>query len=53
MQEINEFDEKNKSSLGAYEIKSSEGDPQVNLIATGSEVSLALDVLEELKNRSH
>ena len=46
----NEFDEKNKSSLGAYEIKSSEGDPQVNLIATGSEVSLALDVHEELKN---
>ena len=46
----NEFDEKNKSSLGAYEIKSSDGDAQVNLIATGSEVSLAIDVHEELEN---
>ena len=46
----NEFDEKNKSSLGAYEIKTSDGDAQVNLIATGSEVSLAIDVHEELEN---
>ena len=46
----NTFEEKNKSSLGAYEIKSSDGDAQVNLIATGSEVSLAVEVHEELKN---
>ena len=46
----NTFEEKNKSSLGAYEIKSSDGETQVNLIATGSEVSLAVEVYEELKN---
>ena len=46
----NTFEEKNKSSLGAYEIKSSDGEAQVNLIATGSEVSLAVEVHEELKN---
>ena len=46
----NTFEEKNKSSLGAYEIKSSDGEVQVNLIATGSEVSLAVEVYEELKN---
>ena len=46
----NTFEEKNKSSLGAYEIKSSDGKVQVNLIATGSEVSLAVEVHEELKN---
>ena len=46
----NTFEEKNKSSLGAYEIKSSDGKAQVNLIATGSEVSLAVEVYEELKN---
>ena len=46
----NTFEEKNKSSLGAYEIKSSDGKVQVNLIATGSEVSIAVEVYEELKN---
>ena len=46
----NTFEEKNKSSLGAYEIKSSDGEVQVNLIPTGSEVSLAVEVHEELKN---
>ena len=46
----NTFEEKNKSSLGAYEIKSSDGKVQVNLIATGSEVSLAVEVYKELKN---
>ena len=46
----NTFEEKNKSSLGAYEIKSSDGETQVNLIATGSEVSLAVEVYDELKN---
>ena len=46
----NTFEEKNKSSLGAYEIKSSDGEVQVNLIATGSEVSIAVEVYEELKN---
>ncbi|MFL2819827.1 MAG: transketolase [Alphaproteobacteria bacterium] len=46
----NTYEEKNKSSLGAYEIKSSDGEAQVNLIATGSEVSLAVEVYEELKN---
>ena len=46
----NTFEEKNKSSLGAYEIKSSDGEAQVNLIATGSEVSLAVEVYDELKN---
>jgi len=46
----NTYEEKNKSSLGAYEIKSSDGEVQVNLIATGSEVSLAVEVYEELKN---
>ena len=39
----NTFEEKNKSSLGAYEIKSSDGEVQVNLIATGSEVSLCME----------
>ena len=46
----NTYEEKNKSSLGAYEIKSSDGETQVNLIATGSEVSLAVEVYDELKN---
>ena len=46
----NTYEEKNKSSLGAYELKSSDGEAQVNLIATGSEVSLAVEVYEELKN---
>ena len=46
----NTFEEKNKSSLGAYEIKNSDEEVQVNLIATGSEVSLAVEVYEELKN---
>ena len=46
----NTYEEKNKSSLGAYEIKSSDGETQVNLIATGSEVSLAVEVYEELKS---
>ena len=46
----NTYEEKNKSSLGAYELKSSDGETQVNLIATGSEVSLAVEVYEELKN---
>ena len=46
----NTFEEKNKSSLGAYELKSSDGETQVNLIATGSEVSLAVEVYDELKN---
>ena len=46
----NTYEEKNKSSLGAYELKSSDGETQVNLIATGSEVSLAVEVYDELKN---
>ena len=46
----NTYEEKNKSSLGAYELKSSDAETQVNLIATGSEVSLAVEVYDELKN---
>ena len=46
----NSFDKKNKSSLGAYEIAKSDGNAVVNLIATGSEVSIAIEVCEELKN---
>ncbi len=44
------LDEKNKSLHGGYELKITSHDSKVTLIASGSEVELALDVQDELKN---
>ena len=44
------MDEKNKSLHGGYELKITSHDSKVTLIASGSEVELALDVQDELKN---
>ena len=44
------LDEKNKSLHGGYELKITSHDSKVTLIASGSEVELAIDVQDELKN---
>ena len=44
------LDESNKSIHGGYELKITSHDSKVTLIASGSEVELALDVQDELKN---
>ncbi|AKH41418.1 transketolase [Altererythrobacter atlanticus] len=41
----------NKSARGAYRLRDASGPRQVILIATGSEVSLAVDVAEALENQ--
>jgi transketolase len=40
---------KNMSSLGGYELKKTNSNPEITLIASGSEVQIAIDVLEKLK----
>ena len=44
------LDVENKSLLGGYELKITSHDNKVTLIASGSEVELAIDVQDELKN---
>ena len=45
----NTYEENNKSSFGGYELSPSTEDAKVNIIATGSEISIALEVKEELE----
>ena len=45
-----EFTQKNMSALGAYDIKKSESSPEVTLIASGSEVQIAVEAHNKLKN---
>jgi len=44
------FSKKNKSRLGAYEIIETKSIPEVTLIASGSEVQIAIDAQKKLKN---
>ena len=41
--------QKNMSNLGAYEIKKNNPNPEVTLIASGSEVKIAIEAFEKLK----
>jgi len=43
------LNKKNMSSLGAYEIKKTNSNPEITLIASGSEVQIAIDALNKLK----
>jgi len=43
---------KNMSSLGAYEIKKTNSNPQVTLIASGSEVQIAIDAQKKLQSEN-
>jgi transketolase len=45
------FDEENRCASGAYEISPAEGDANVSLFATGSEVSIAVEAQKLLKER--
>ena len=40
---------KNMSSLGGYELKKTNSNPEITLIASGSEVEIAIDALNKLK----
>jgi len=40
---------KNMSALGGYELKKTNSDPEITLIASGSEVEIAIDALNKLK----
>ncbi len=42
----------NKSAKGAYVLREAEGERQVTLIATGSELSLAVEAADELKKQN-
>jgi transketolase len=42
--------QKNMSGLGAYEIRKSDPNPEVTLIASGSEVKIAIEAFNKLKN---
>ncbi len=44
-----EYSEKNLSAKGAYELASAEGDALVTLLATGSEVHLAIEAKQQLE----
>ncbi len=44
------FEEKNKTSMGAYQLKITSHDNKLTILASGSEVSLALEVQDQLKN---
>jgi transketolase len=48
-----EFSEKNRSAKGAYVLADSEEDAVVSLIASGSEVGLALEAKEKLEEAGH
>ena len=41
---------KNMSALGGYELKKTNSNPEITLIASGSEVQIAIDALNKLKN---
>ena len=41
---------KNMSSLGGYELKKNNSSPEVTLIASGSEVQIAIDAFNKLQN---
>jgi len=43
------FTKKNMSNLGGYEIKKTNPNPEVTLIASGSEVQIAIEVLNKLQ----
>ena len=43
------FNKKNMSSAGGYELKKTDSNPEITLIACGSEVQIALDALNKLK----
>ena len=40
---------KNMSALGGYELKKTNSNPEITLIASGSEVEIAIDALNKLK----
>jgi len=40
---------KNMSNLGGYELKKTNSNPEITLIASGSEVQIAIDALDKLK----
>ena len=42
--------QKNMSSLGAYEIKKNNSNPEITLIASGSEVQIAIEAFNKLKD---
>ena len=42
--------QKNMCSLGAYEIKKNNSNPEVTLIASGSEVQIAIEAFKKLKD---
>ena len=42
--------QKNMSSHGAYEIKKNNSNPEITLIASGSEVKIAIEAFDKLKN---
>ena len=43
------FTKKNMSNLGGYELKKTNFNPEITLIASGSEVQIAIDALNKLK----
>jgi len=44
------FTKKNMCSLGGYELKKTNDNPEITLIASGSEVEIAIDALNKLKD---
>ena len=44
------LNQKNMSSFGAYDVKKNEPNPEVTLIASGSEVKIAIDAFNKLKD---
>ncbi len=44
------FSKKNMSNLGGYELKKNNSNPEVTLIASGSEVQIAIDAFNKLQN---
>ena len=46
------LNEKNMCSMGAYEIKKNRPNPEVTLIASGSEVHIAIDALNKLEKEN-
>ena len=43
------FNKKNMSNLGGYELKKTNSNPEVTLLASGSEVQIAIDALNKLQ----
>ena len=41
---------KNMCALGGYELKRTDANPEITLIASGSEVEIAVDASDKLKN---